>query len=45
MEKTVTFKFEILVFHSVAVSALRRFASSVCQTPNINFMYKVDMSS
>jgi hypothetical protein len=32
MEETVTFKFEILVFDNVDVSALRRFASSVCQT-------------
>jgi hypothetical protein len=38
--KTVTFKFDI--FHSDAVSALRKYASSVRQTLNINLMHKVD---
>jgi len=41
--KTVTFKIEIL--RSAAVSVLHSFGSSVGQTLNINFMYKVDRSS
>jgi hypothetical protein len=41
--KTGTYKCE--TFHIVAVTALRKFPSSVSQTLNINFIYKIYMIS